>query len=142
MNLIKDVYKWKYIPKCQPKPIFPRATTVTKRFIAIGNGNSTGNISRLSEIYNPVTQQWSTFKNLVCQQIGFCSVIFKDELFMMGGGCSSNQCVIKTVQKYNFHTKELAKVTDMTTKRIFFGATVLNNYIYVAGGCNLNSVER
>lgn len=133
-DLIEDVVK------SQVK-LLPRALTITKRFIAIGNADSTKN-SRITEIFDPITKEWSKFKNLTFEKIGFCSVILDENLYVLGGGYPRNRNIVKTVQKYNFSTKEWTNLADMNNKRVFFAAAVLDNYIYVAGGSKLSSVER
>lgn len=85
LDLIKDVYEWKLVPESQPNPFVRRTSTTAERFIAVGNC-SPNNI-RSSEMYEPAINNWKDFKQFSCNRNGFCTVLVKDELFILGGLC-------------------------------------------------------
>lgn len=77
----------------------PRELTGVKRLIAIGNANGSPLDQCYSEIYCPIANKWSIYKDFNCRRYGFCSVNVGDKLYILGGQYSENN-PLKTVSLY------------------------------------------
>lgn len=98
-DLIKDVFKWKVLPKTQPNTVNARKSTLVKRLIAIGLNEIDSNCTHKNtfEYYCPILNKWKMGKGLTYERESFCSIILNDELYILGGWDKNSGQSLKSV---------------------------------------------
>lgn len=96
MDLIKNVYKIKFIPKIQASLAQPRKSTTVRRLIAISAFKDTPD-EKNSVIYCPVSNKWKCYKNFSFDATGFGCAVSENHLYIMGGFCNKTATELKSV---------------------------------------------
>ncbi|KAJ8309135.1 hypothetical protein KUTeg_014009 [Tegillarca granosa] len=88
--------------------------------------------TEIIEVYDIEKNKWSYQGMLQTTLVDLCSVVYEDHIFLLGGrtGVGAHNLVVM----YNPYTGSWLTRSGMPTPRFNFGACVVDNEIYVAGG--------
>ena len=98
------------------------------------------------ERYDPILNKWDLYDKLPHKAFGMGIVAYEGLIYIIGG-FDEQSLPMNTVYSYNPVTKQFCKLKSMEKSRGYFGAALLHNCIYVAGGTSgigssLSDVER
>jgi len=92
-------------------------------------------------ICQAVEGTWTRKSNMPTARSGLCAIVVDGKIYSIGGGPSTG-VVVRTVEQYDPATDMWIRKADTQIPRCFFGASTVNEKIYVIGGFgNLASVE-
>ena len=130
-------FRWEPI-----KPMFEKrhqvATTVADGNVyVLGGFADGGDHLATASYYTPHTNKWVKIAPMILKRVAPVAATLGGNVYVMGGGgASEGTPPLGSVEMYD-STINLWKVlgNNMTTKRSYAAAAVLDNLIYVAGGC-------
>ena len=126
---------------------FPAATGVIKNQIyLVGGYDSSEAIVADNQIYNPLTNSWSTGAPIPAPTAQGASAVVKNILYVFGGTPDGKTCDINSVWAYNPKTNAWSSKSAMPTARCSAAAVAdKSKIIFVIGGYSngqrLNTVE-
>src|ERR1700687_326135 len=126
-----------------PTPVYYPATGVLKgQIYIVGGGVTYTTYTSDVQIYNPVTNTWSTSVPFPTVSIAATGAVVKNILYIFGG--SDGVTTSNAVWAFNPTTKTWSSKTPMPTARSGAVAVVVKNIVYVINGYNngfLTTVE-
>ena len=84
------------------------------------------------EVYDPVTDTWSTKANMPTGRHGLAAVPIFGLLYAVGG--QNSQGLSKKLEVYDPVTDDWSTLDDMSTARRWLAAAAIDGKIYAAGG--------
>ena len=100
---------------------------------AVG-GVSNGKVLDKIETYDIGENRWTTIdKKLLQNRFAHSAVVHNKNFYVIGG--FTKTCAISSIEVYSSETNQFSFVTPMNQARGYFGCSILNNKIYVIGGC-------
>lgn len=140
-NVIKlDLSSWR-LEKLQAMPT-PRTNagvandTEAKKVYVIGGRDSKGLVVGDIEVYDIVTNSWTTLPGLSTPREGCRAVVHGGKLYCIGGRNTD------TVEVYNIALKTWSMLSKMAVPRFLFGSTSYHNYIMCMGGETAKGMSR
>ena len=79
------------------------------------------------------THEWSEFAGLLAPRYSHCCVLYKGKPVVLGGRTVRNE-PLSSCEVFNEATNQWEPLASMTTPRYDFGASVVEDMIYAAGG--------
>ena len=83
--------------------------------------------------YNPVTQEWEHLSKMQTARCQMGVAILNRHLYVVGGN-SSNQEVLRTVEKYSFDEDKWTECAPMSVCRASPAVAAADELLYVGGG--------
>jgi hypothetical protein len=101
-----------------------------KTFLVTGGVNASRLLS--CEKLDIVSNTWSSAGNLLGSRDGHASVFFNNSVVVLGGANVGNS--LNTCKQFNSTSNAWSIFPSFSTARYYFGAAVVLNKIYIAGG--------
>ncbi|KAH9399579.1 hypothetical protein TYRP_017565, partial [Tyrophagus putrescentiae] len=106
---------------------------------AFGGQHGNNNTAKLlwSRFLNDPSSQWKAMADMTQSKRAFSSVFFNGTIYILGGwGKEGNSSfrVLCSCERYDYQLNQWSTVKDMKIGRTDASATVINGFIYIAGG--------
>jgi N-acetylneuraminic acid mutarotase len=108
------------------------AETSHEKIYLLGGMDIKGRTLNIVEEFDPVNSTWATKKPMPTGRFGVESVVWNDEIYVIGG--RDGNMVLSTVEKYNSATDTWTTLRSMPTGRWFPMIEVVDGKIFVIGG--------
>ncbi|MCK5075369.1 MAG: T9SS type A sorting domain-containing protein [Calditrichia bacterium] len=96
--------------------------------------------SKLIQVYNPITDSWSTHGNMLQARSGFTGGIYDDELYYCGGVYRANEPISGyfSIENWDFNNAPTYYNYNYEFNRLFPTGLVHNENLYIFGGITMN----
>jgi N-acetylneuraminic acid mutarotase len=140
---------WKHNTNMPRARVGLTASLVNGKIYVIGGGDSGLEPIPVVDVYDTLTKTWTTVADLPTPRLMLTTVILNGKIYAVGGmvGPSGGEIALTTLEEYDPVTDTWTKKAEMSIRRKYVSACVLNGKIYVFGGTSgfctpsLSSVE-
>lgn len=95
------------------------------------------------ESFDLVSHTFSSFPDMIDTRSFHCAVLYNNSLVVIGGqsGADGFSAVIGSCERFNRVKQQWELIAPLNNARAWFGAAIIKDEIFVAGGFGVDSVE-
>lgn len=144
INLPGSAGVWRTFSPLSAARSHPAVSVFEDKIYSFGGGGEGFKSLNLSEVYNPVLDQWSALAPMPTERSGASAVTLGDAIYVMGGGFKKADGKFKfltTVEAYYPKEDRWQAMPSLIQPHDYPACAVLNDQIYIIGGHHPDATE-
>lgn len=114
--------------------------SVGSKFYLVGGAPNAGGTTKVTEIYDPSTNSWSTGADMTTGKRDGGSCVYGTKVYYLSGLTSDWSSLNSACLVYDTSSNSWSSIADIPTARAWFFADGYNNKLYAIGGHNGSTV--